>query len=276
MIRQVLYRKTDSPWQHFLGELDLELFIGGAGFHVSRWSPHGFSVDPYWRLYLPLRGEFRLQFAEEGFPVEPGKVTLVPAHRPFCYQPVAPCTHLWLHFMSEKLRILPAFREPLALPEAEFSHPRRLFRQALNRLKGEVGVAAALESKIILLRLLEPFLTAFGGGRELREAGAFSRVLDYIDLKLEGDLSVSELAALTGQGRAEFSAEFRRRFGIPPKQYISTRRLSRAKVLLLRTSAPVKEVAAETGYPNELFFYRIFRKYTGMTPGEYRRRNTFE
>jgi len=38
----------------------------------------------------------------------------------------------------------------------------------------------------------------------------------------------------------------------------------------------VAEVAAEAGYPNELFFYRIFRKYTGMTPGEYRRRNTFE
>lgn len=273
---RVLWRKTDSPWQHFLGELDLELFIGGAGLDISRWSPHNFSEDPYWRLYLPLRGEFRLQFAEESFPVEPGKVCLVPAHRPFCYRPIASCTHLWLHFMSEKLRFLSAFREPLALPEAEFDHPRLLFRQALNQLKREAGVASALESKIILLRLLEPFLSAFGGGREPREAGAFSRVLDYIDLKLECDLSVSELAALAGLGRPEFSAEFRRRFGIPPKQYISTRRLSRAKMLLLRTPAPVKEIAAEAGYPNELFFYRIFRKYTGMTPGEYRRRNTFE
>lgn len=271
-----LFRKTDSPWQHFLGELDLELFIGGIGLQIPAWSQHQFSGDPYWRLYLPVAGEFRLLFPEESFPVECGKVSLVPALRPFRYQPIAPCTHLWLHFMSENLRFLPAFRGPLALPEAEFDHPRRLFRRALNQLKGEVGVAAALESKVILLRLLEPFLAAFGGDREPRETGTFSRVLDYIDLKLENDLSVSELAALTGLERAEFSAEFRRRFGIPPKQYISTRRLSRAKMLLLRTSEPVKEIAAEAGYPNELFFYRIFRKYTGMTPGEYRRRNTFE
>ena len=64
---------------------------------------------------------------------------------------------------------------------------------------------------------------------------------------------------------------FHRSCGLPPKQYISLRRISRAKYLLWRTKLSVKEIAEQCGYENKYFFYRIFKKYTGVTPRQYRR-----
>lgn len=272
----ITWSETNSPWQTFIADLDLELFIAGIGVDCTEWRGHNFSGDPYWRLYLPLTGEFRLVYSDRVCTVRPGEISLVPAHRPFRFEGVAPSSHLWLHFMSEKLRQLPVFHEFRALPTDCIESPERLFQEARRQLDNASPLAGAIESKLLLLRILRPFLEKYGGENHDPEPEEFTRVLDYIDLKLEYPLEVSELAGLTRMARAEFSAEFRRRFGIPPKQYISSRRISRAKLLLLRTDLSNKEIALRCGYENEFFFYRIFKRYTGMAPGDYRRHNRFE
>ena len=78
---------------------------------------------------------------------------------------------------------------------------------------------------------------------------------------------------MTSLSGPEFSAQFRRAMGVPPKQYLSIRRISKAKMLLLRTQDPIKEIALRTGFENEFFFFRIFKKYTGLTPTQYRAKN---
>jgi AraC-like DNA-binding protein len=124
-------------------------------------------------------------------------------------------------------------------------------------------------------RLLEPFFAAmppealeFDGGR----ANAFVQIANYIDANLEKDISMPALAAFLKMRRADFSAEFRRVFGMPPKQYVIMRRLGRARSLLLKDRGmSVKEVAARVGYDNEFFFYRLFKKHLKSTPAEFRR-----
>ena len=101
--------------------------------------------------------------------------------------------------------------------------------------------------------------------------GGFAEVLEYIDRNLASEINIAELGSLTQLSRADFSSLFRRSFGVPPKQYISLRRISRAKYLLWRTKLSVKEIAEQCGYENKYFFYRIFKKYTGVTPSQYRR-----
>lgn len=272
----ILWNEANSPWQAFIATLDLELFIAGTGLDFFEWRGHDFSGDPYWRLYLPLSGEFRLVYSDQVCSVRPGKICLVPANRPFRFEGVVPSSHMWLHFMSDGLRRLPSFREFHELPSSCLEHPEQLFQQGRKLLENSSPLGGAIESKLLLLRLLRPFLEAFGDETPCQEDEEFTRILDCIDQKLEHPVEISELAGLTRLSRAEFSAEFRRRFGLPPKQYISSRRISRAKLLLLRTALANKEIALRCGYENEFFFYRIFKKYTGMAPGDYRRRNRFE
>jgi AraC-like DNA-binding protein len=47
-------------------------------------------------------------------------------------------------------------------------------------------------------------------------------------------------------------------------------RFERAKDLLLRTTRPIKQVAAASGFRNEKSFIRAFREWTGVSPGEFR------
>ena len=50
-------------------------------------------------------------------------------------------------------------------------------------------------------------------------------------------------------------------------------RFERAKDLLLRTSRPIKQIAAAAGFRNEKSFARAFREWSGEAPGGFRQRN---
>ncbi len=274
------HRFTDAPWQKFIGTLDLTPFVGGLGIAVDSWRrDRSFQEsDPYWRFYLPIRGEFQLLYADETIRILPGYSYLVPPNKPFQFRSVAPSDHYFLHFLSDALLHLPGLHEPRALKTAEPRRIRRSLRELLREFKKGNDVASAVAARNRLLELVTPFIAGFGGENPPATGqDAFARLQDYLDRRLDdGELRIGELAAMTRLPRAAFSAEFHRRFGLPPKQYLTSRRLARAKHLLLQSELGNKEIALQCGFPNELFFYRIFRKHTGVTPGEYRRNNRFD
>jgi two-component system, response regulator YesN len=52
--------------------------------------------------------------------------------------------------------------------------------------------------------------------------------------------------------------------------YLTEQRLSHARKLLKQTTLPIREIAVQSGYINEKYFMKLFKKNTGMTPGDYR------
>jgi AraC family transcriptional activator of pobA len=62
----------------------------------------------------------------------------------------------------------------------------------------------------------------------------------------------------------------RQHLGKTLTELVRERVLNHAKWVLLHTLRPVKEVAREVGYDDELYFSRLFRKATGMSPTEFR------
>lgn len=71
------------------------------------------------------------------------------------------------------------------------------------------------------------------------------------------------------------STHFRRIFkemaGLPPQQYLLQMRLSKAAELLKNTSAPIKEIAALSGWENVFYFSRLFRQKYYISPLQYRK-----
>ena len=57
-----------------------------------------------------------------------------------------------------------------------------------------------------------------------------------------------------------------------PMEYISRKRVTQAKELLLSTSKSIEEIAKLAGYDNPTYFGMVFKKYEGTTPTDCRKR----
>ncbi len=69
-----------------------------------------------------------------------------------------------------------------------------------------------------------------------------------------------------------FIQNFKKITQVTPAQYILSMRITNAMNLLDDTDYSVSEVAAAVGYDNALYFSRLFKKHTGYSPREYRKR----
>ena len=98
-----------------------------------------------------------------------------------------------------------------------------------------------------------------------------SRVLDYIEANLESDLTVDHLASIACLSRFHFARAFKAGIGQAPHQYVSAKRLERAKGLLMRSDQPLVDIALALNFSCQANFTRAFRQVTGQTPGQYRR-----
>jgi AraC family transcriptional regulator len=106
------------------------------------------------------------------------------------------------------------------------------------------------------------------------------RVIDYIKANLTQDLSILDLATLTGMSESHFSRSFKRSVGITPYQYLMQQRVERAKQLLEQqslvkppgTGIAISSIALDCGFANQTHLTKVFHQMTGMTPKAYQKR----
>ncbi|MET4389175.1 AraC family transcriptional regulator [Bradyrhizobium sp. F1.4.3] len=98
-----------------------------------------------------------------------------------------------------------------------------------------------------------------------------SRVLDYIEANLDGDLAVARLASVACLSQFHFARAFKAAVGRSPHRHVSARRLERAKELLCDADRPLIDIALTLKFSCHANFTRAFRQATGQTPAQYRR-----
>ena len=98
------------------------------------------------------------------------------------------------------------------------------------------------------------------------------RTLDYLEASFRQDVPLHQLAALTGLSVFHFARAFRNSAGEPPHRWIVRRRMEEARRLLMETSRPVGDIAAEVGYADPSGFARKFRQTFGAAPRAFRSR----
>jgi AraC family transcriptional regulator len=93
---------------------------------------------------------------------------------------------------------------------------------------------------------------------------------DFIDQNLSESITLEDLAALAGLSSYHFSRKFKADLGIAPHAYVLSRRINRAKCLLNSSRLPLKLVAAECGFTDQSHLSRVFRRFLGVTPNNFR------
>ena len=95
-------------------------------------------------------------------------------------------------------------------------------------------------------------------------------IKEHIERNYGDALNVAELAKKYGLIVSYLSTLFKEKTGINLTAYIEGIRMEKAKRFLKEREWTVTEVALHTGYSNSNYFSRVFKKYTGVTPGEFR------
>jgi len=97
-----------------------------------------------------------------------------------------------------------------------------------------------------------------------------TQVLEYIQVHLEQDIRLADLAALTGMSQYHFCRLFKRSLGVTPHQYVMQQRIERSKRLLKQKDLAIADVALMCGFKNQSHLTTLFRKSTGTTPRSFR------
>ena len=94
--------------------------------------------------------------------------------------------------------------------------------------------------------------------------------MDLIDQRLDEPLSALEIATNRGICNSLFHQRFLAEVGWTPVEYRTRRRIQRAKAMLRENPLTVTEIALSLGFRSSQYFATVFKKETGVTPGEYR------
>ncbi|GGU88221.1 AraC family transcriptional regulator [Streptomyces filipinensis] len=96
------------------------------------------------------------------------------------------------------------------------------------------------------------------------------RLRELLDARVVDGVTLAEAGRLLHAHPAHLVRAFSGAYGIAPHQYLMSRRVGRARRLLLDGLAP-GEVAAATGFYDQAHLTRHFKKLVGVPPGRYRR-----
>ncbi|MCB1024413.1 MAG: helix-turn-helix transcriptional regulator [Acidobacteria bacterium] len=128
-------------------------------------------------------------------------------------------------------------------------------------------------SQSLIIHLLKNYSTASFTENEV--SGGLSgyklrRVKEFILDNLDRNLSLAEIAETADLSRFHFSREFRKATGMTPQHFLMHERVERAKILLANKDLPIVEVGLRTGFKSQSHFTTLFRKFTKLTPRNWR------
>ncbi|MGF1934898.1 MAG: helix-turn-helix transcriptional regulator [Nostoc sp. ChiQUE02] len=98
-------------------------------------------------------------------------------------------------------------------------------------------------------------------------------VLEYIHSYLDRPLHLAELAEIAGMSQYYFCRLFKQSMGVAPYQYVLGQRMEKAKELLQQRKYAIAEIALLVGCADQSRFTRHFKKYVGVTPRMFLKKN---
>ncbi|MDQ6419431.1 response regulator [Paenibacillus sp. LHD-117] len=166
----------------------------------------------------------------------------------------------------------------------EFDYARRAMQygvieyllKPIDKIKLVQAVESALKRKDERLRvermekLVDPKLL-----ETVQNDNAYSlqvqEAIRFMEVRLDQQLSLRDIADHLHMNASYFSVLFKEQTGLTFTEYLTRRRMQRAKELLSGTRATIAEIAEKVGYQTDKYFLKVFRNVEGVSPGQYRK-----
>jgi AraC-like DNA-binding protein/ligand-binding sensor protein len=143
-----------------------------------------------------------------------------------------------------------------------------------NRYLMRIQEARTMEELIDMLYLVVDSMTGeISPFKGVRHALSLRRAEGYIQKNYTRKVSLQEVAHAAGLSAPYFSTVFKEEMGENLSSYLNRLRVDKAAEMLMETGLPLSEIASSCGFEDQSWFSKIFKNYTGMSPGKYRDQN---
>ena len=282
MYINVAYVDEENP---NLEDLSVPLRINNCGYYRVHTTPvietpHPEGRNDYQLLYIAAgKGEFYFKGSKEPTIVTKGNMILFRPGEPqvYYYYAVDKTEVYWVHFTGWKVE---EYLERYELPHDEnvfYTGVSPDYPWIYNQMIRELQLQRVNHEDMISLYMHHIFITINRYIKARRETkndtiNDIERAAHYFKDNYNKQISIEQYAAEHLMSVNWFIHSFKSVMKMSPMQYIISLRIAMAKGYLENSAKNIAEISNEVGYENALYFSRLFRKYTGMTPTEYRKK----
>ena len=232
-------------------------------------------------MNLTVKGRGKIFSGEHEFIVEPGDLLLFPPEAVHYYGRADDSNewyHRWVYFRPRAY-----WADWLRWPhEVErVGHIKLADEQLANEFDSlflnieETHKEIRPMSEQLAMNLLERLLIRCYEVSSLADHAPMDhRILEacqILSASLSAEVSIVELAEQVFLSPSRLAHLFREQVGVSIVRWREDQRIIRAKLLLQTTPLPVAVIGQQTGYDDQLYFSRVFKKRVGVSPSEYRK-----
>jgi AraC-like DNA-binding protein len=265
--------RKSPPIELFFASKGLQIHYMGRTEGSPAWADSS-GNDFYHRLYYLIDGEARVGWDRREMTLKPGHVYLFPAGRRYELHCDSRFDKIYFSFtldLGPGLDPLQGMEPPRALTFAEAGFDGALLQSFFQPKWRDAFALNASLWRALSLWVRPGMLAAWLEKR--RKADRYAPILAALQNEAPAKLSVAGLAKRLNRSASALSRSFKKDMGCPLKVFIERETLRQAKERLLFTSKRIREISTELGFEYESYFSRFFRKYTQMSPEQFRGRS---
>jgi AraC family transcriptional regulator len=285
-------RPADVEMARVLGTTPSHMALDTSGAGIAHWKhdPLHDVVEPMTHhVVMAYNGVMQRMERRSGRSVaigtfRPGVVIIIPEGSSSRWDIPKPVDVVQLYLPRPMLQRVAREADTAASTELleRTAHPdpitSRLILTAADAMEGNGALDALFRHQLIELLATRVLAAHTGSPPSLQPTmGGLSpkvllRAIDRLRSDSDSDVSLAALASEAGLSRFHFCRAFKESTGLSPHAWLRQHRLEQAMNMLRDTEASVVSVAAALGYSSQTAFAAAFRKLTGETPSDWRRR----
>lgn len=237
-------------------------------------------------LIFVLEGTLFISQSERQFQVSAGQYILLKAgEEHYGHRAAEGClSYIWAHFnssrpwdtvTSEELKDLPE-KYSYFFPEygtcTGAQRVNMLFNQLMDFSRHEQLYSNEILScalNLILMEITQEFLDGMKNGNCKRSPVIF-KAAEWIKSNCHRQIGVNDIARAVNYNGEYLSAVFKKETGFSLVQYLNKTRIELSKELLSGNNISIKEAAYSCGFPDEKYYMKMFKRFEGMTPTQYK------
>ena len=276
---------------------ELEIF-GWLSFHDTL--PGALKPDRHpdvYEIHYLRRGHLRWWVERDNYDFNPGCVFIVRPGEQHggADDAIQPCEHSWFRFgfprgrkalpgltVQDTARLKAGFealkhRTFLASPDVNNFFDRLLYEHRRREAPNAALMARLMFHSLLVVILRDHDRHSSVASQKPMVTWRVRRAREWLDAHLDASsLALSELSSVAKVTPSALRSRFKIETGETIHEYWLRRRIEEARQRLSNTDDEITLIAHELGFSSSQYFATVYRKQTGVSPGEYRRQRTID